>query len=522
MEFQTLEKVRLTAGKARPLLFRGRDLPGKSLRSGPPVAFVNRAVYTTIKQRTAVKNKTPAARRRFSRRTVLKGVTAGAAAAALAYGLDRSGLVGLQSPGLPEPDKAQMTYRTNPNSGDNVSLLAFGCMRFPMRPEATGPNGPQIDEAAAFRLVDYALAHGVNYFDTAYGYHGGVSEEVTGKALERHPRDAFFLADKMPGYLNPTRDEAKTIFETQLARCRTDYFDYYLLHNLSTVEQYRQVYESNGVLDLLLEMKKTGRIRNLGWSFHGDRPMLEYILSRDVHWDFAMLQLNYHDLLNEKMFLNFVPTRPITPAPVKWMLETTVSTGIPLMVMEPLLGGRLARLNRKALTILQEESPQAGAASWAFRYAAGLPNVLTILSGMTYMEHLQDNLRTYSPFVPLSEGETAALKCALDIFITQENIPCTACGYCMPCPYGVDIPAVFTHYNHCVDDGYIPKGARNADYEKARRAFLVGYDRSVPELRQAFLCTGCGKCTPLCPQRIDIPDRLARLGKFVEGLRSEV
>jgi predicted aldo/keto reductase-like oxidoreductase len=234
-----------------------------------------------------------------------------------------------------------------------------------------------------------------------------------------------------------------------------------------------------------------------------------------------MVQLNYHDLLNR-----IVPStgrfQAYEPAPAGWMLETMVSSGLPMMIMEPLLGGRLARLTRKARTILQEENPRASAASWAFRYVAGLPGVLTVLSGMTYMEHLRDNLRTYAPFEPLSARETASLKRALDIFITQDNIPCTGCYYCMPCPYGVEIPAVFTHYNHCVDDEYIPKGARDADYEKARRAFRVGYDRSVPEFRQALRCTGCGKCAPLCPQRINIPDQLARLGKFVEGLRSEV
>jgi predicted aldo/keto reductase-like oxidoreductase len=197
-------------------------------------------------------------------------------------------------------------------------------------------------------------------------------------------------------------------------------------------------------------------------------------------------------------------------------------TSIPLMVMEPLLGGRLARLNKKALTILREEQPQSSAASWAFRYVASLPNVLTVLSGMTYMEHLRDNLRTYSPLAALSERETATLRRALDIFITQENLRCTACGYCMPCPYGVDIPAIFTHYNYCVDDEYIPKGERNADYEKARRAYLLGYDRSVPELRQALRCTGCNKCTPHCPQEINIPQEMTRLAKFVEQLRTQV
>lgn len=195
-------------------------------------------------------------------------------------------------------------------------------------------------------------------------------------------------------------------------------------------------------------------------------------------------------------------------------------SGLPLIVMEPLLGGRLARLNKKALAVLQTERPQASAASWAFRYAAGLPNVITMLSGMTYMEHLQDNLRSLAPYEPLSDREMHTLKAALDVFLTGANIRCTTCGYCMPCPYGVDIPAIFAHFNRCLDDEQIPKGARDAEYEKARRAYLVEYERSIPELRQAERCTGCGVCLKHCPQMIPIPEEMARLGKFVENLRT--
>jgi predicted aldo/keto reductase-like oxidoreductase len=423
---------------------------------------------------------------------------------------------------LPEIPADKLTYRINPRNGDRISLLAFGCMRFPVLPEATRPGGPEINEAAATALVDYAMAHGVNYFDTAWRYHGGKSEVLIGKALKRYPRKSFFLADKMPGAIDPSPEQAKEIFRTQLERCQVDYFDYYLLHSVRSVASYKRTYEEHGVLDFLLEQKAAGRIRNLGWSFHGDKEVLDYLLASPIDWDFAMVQLNYHDLL-----YGYVPRAAIlksvsTPAEPRWVFDKMLKTTIPLMVMEPLLGGRLARMNRKALTVLQEERPQASAASWAFRYAAALPNVLTVLSGMTYMEHLRDNLLTYSPFAALSERETEVLQRALALFVTQENIRCTACGYCMPCPYGVDIPAVFTHYNHCVDDEHIPKGARNADYEKARRAFLVGHDRSVPELRQAMRCTGCNSCTPHCPQEIDIPKELARLGKFVEQLRTQV
>jgi predicted aldo/keto reductase-like oxidoreductase len=396
-------------------------------------------------------------------------------------------------------------------------------MRFPMLPQASRPTGPEINEAAATALVEHGMAHGVNYFDTAWRYHAGMSEVMTGKALKRYPRESFFLADKMPGALDPALKQAKEMFQTQLERCQVEYFDYYLLHNVRSVAAYKRTYEEYGILDFLLEQKAAGRIRNIGWSFHGDKASLEYLLTRPVNWDFAMVQLNYHDLLHKyepraSLLRNFVGT----PAEPIWVLERMRTTDIPLVVMEPLLGGRLGRLNKKALTVLQAEHPQASGASWAFRYAAALPNVFTVLSGMTQMEHLLDNLRSYSPFEPLSERETEVLQRALALFVSQENIRCTACGYCMPCPYGVDIPAVFTHYNYCVDDENLPKGERDAAYEAARRAFLVGYDRSVPELRQAMRCTGCNLCTPHCPQEIDIPKEMDRLGKFVEQLRTQV
>ena len=462
-------------------------------------------------------------RKSLSRRAILKATGAGILGGMALYGMHALKL--LPEKVTPQPDipTDKMTYKINPRNGDRISLLAFGCMRLPVLPAATRPSGPEINEAAATALVDYAIEHGVNYFDTAWRYHGGMSEVLIGKALKRYPRESFFLADKMPGAIDPTLEQAKDLFRTQLERCQVDYFDYYLLHSVRSVASYKRTYEEYGILDFLLEQKATGRIRNLGWSFHGDKEILEYLLASPADWDFAMVQLNYHDLLHgyapRASLLKNITSNPAEP---RWIFEKMLKTNIPLMVMEPLLGGRLARLNKKALTILQEELPQASAASWAFRYAAALPNVLTVLSGMTYMEHLRDNLLTYSPFEPLSERETATLKRSLEIFVTQENIRCTACGYCMPCPYGVDIPAVFTHYNYCVDDEHIPKGERNAEYEKARRAFLVGHDRSVPELRQAMRCTGCNTCTPHCPQEIAIPEELARLGKFVEQLRMQV
>ena len=456
-----------------------------------------------------------------SRRRLLQAAGAGVAGGAVLYGLDKLRLLPSFEKPLPVPAAESMTYRQNSKNGDKISLLGFGCMRFPMLPGADSPTGPEVNEQGAFALIDYAMAHGVNYYDTAWPYHRGVSESVVGKALQRYPRESFYLADKMPTYLLPTLDQAKEIFEKQLEKCKVEYFDYYLLHAIRFVEDYQTVYEKNGVLDYLLEQKKQGRIRNLGWSFHGNTETLEYLLSRNVQWDFAMVQLNYHDMMHEyKIAPNQARFIPKDPAPTQWMFEKMQQSGLPLIVMEPLLGGRLARLNKKALAVLQAERPQASAASWAFRYVAGLPNVITMLSGMTYMEHLQDNLRALAPYEPLSEREMQTLRAALDVFLTGANIRCTTCGYCMPCPYGVDIPAIFAHFNRCLDDEQIPKGARDADYEKARRAYLVEYERSIPELRQAERCTGCGVCLKHCPQMIAIPEEMARLGKFVENLRT--
>lgn len=457
----------------------------------------------------------------FSRRGLLKAAGAGVAGAALLGGLDKLGLLpSLGDSPLPEPPTDKMTYRLHP-SGDKVSLLAFGCMRLPVLPEATSPRSTAIDEAATFALVDYALAHGVNYFDTAWGYHGGASESMMGKALKRHPRNSFYLATKMPTYLEPTLAQAKEIFATQLQKCQVEYFDYYLLHSLTSRAGYQKTYEQQGILDFLLEQKAQGRIRNLGWSFHGDQETMEYVLSRDVAWDFVMVQLNYHDLLHQYAPAPFQRIRAQEPAPAQWMYDSLQQSGLPLMVMEPLLGGRLGRLNKKTLAVLQQERPQDSGATWAFRYAGGLPNVLTVLSGMTYLEHLQDNIRAYAPLEALSEREVTVLQKALSVFVTAENIRCTTCGYCMPCPYGVDIPSVFLHHNNCLDDEQVPKGTRNEDYAKARRAYLVNLSRRVPELRGAAHCTGCNKCVKLCPQFIDIPGEMARLGNFAEELRTK-
>ncbi|MBQ7586312.1 MAG: aldo/keto reductase [Desulfovibrionaceae bacterium] len=427
---------------------------------------------------------------------------------------------GISREGKTPPPKDKMTYTTTSRSGDKVSILGFGCMRYPVMPGESSPRSQNINEAAAFELVDYAIDHGVNYFDTAWGYHGGASQIVTGKALHRHPRDKFFLATKMPGYLNPTLARAKEMFETQLTNCQVEYFDYYLLHNLSLVANFQRTYEQEGVLNYLLEERKRGRIRNLGFSFHGDKEMLEYALTRDVPWDFVMVQLNYHDLLHQLIPNPFIKKNVPTPAPTKWMLEKILDSKLPFVIMEPLLGGRLARLNGQAKQILQAERPDDTPASWAFRYVAGLPNVLTILSGMTYHEHLEDNLATFSPYVPLSAHEHQVLEKALQSFVQADNIRCTTCGYCMPCPYGVDIPAVFKHHNDCLDDNLVPKDPSQVSYHELRTKYLNSQMRRIPELQTASHCTGCGQCLSKCPQFINIPEEMLKLHNYTKSLRT--
>jgi predicted aldo/keto reductase-like oxidoreductase len=456
----------------------------------------------------------------WSRRNFLKGIGAAAAGGVIYQGLKTLKLLP-QGRELADPPKDQMAYRTNPKTLDKVSLLGFGCMRLPMIPGAQSPNGSEIDVPTAVSLIDYAYDHGVNYFDTAWPYHRGNSEVVMGEALKKYPRSSFYVADKMPTFAKPDLDKAKEIFRTQLERCQLEYFDYYMLHNIMTVEDYKLVYEENKVMDFLLEQRKEGRIRNLGFSFHGDKETLDYLVETDVDWDVAMVQLNYHDLMHAYEIPKWRRSDRL-PAEPRYILERVTARKLPMVIMEPLLGGRLSRLSRKAVNILQGEKPQSSPASWAFRYIGSNPDVLTVLSGMTILDHVKDNLRTHAPFETLSEREMGVLKQALDVFITQENIPCTACGYCLPCPYDVNIPAVFTHYNICVDDEYVPKGSRTEEYEKARRAYLVSYDRTVPELRQASHCTGCGVCLEHCPQGIAISEQMARLSKFAEDLRSQV
>ena len=415
----------------------------------------------------------------------------------------------------------EMTRRPNPKTGEKVSLLGFGMMRLPFKGGEDGREGGEtVDQEEVNRLVDYALAHGVNYFDTSPAYCQGQSERATGAALSRYPRDRYFVATKLSNFSPDTwsHDASVAMYRNSLKELRVDYIDYLLLHGVGMggMEELNHRYLENGVLDFLLKEREAGRVRNLGFSYHGDIEVFDYLLARHdkYRWDFVQIQLNYLDWKYAKQ-INSRNTD------AEYLYGELEKRGIPAVIMEPLLGGRLSNVPDNIVARLKEREPERSIASWAFRFAGTFPGVLCVLSGMTRMEHLQDNLRTYSPLEPLTQEEFQFLLDTATMMMKFDTIPCNDCKYCMPCPYGIDIPGVLLHYNKCLNEGNVPASAQDPRYRAARRAFLVGYDRSVPRLRQASHCIGCNQCSPHCPQGIDIPKELHRIDAYVEQLKQE-
>ena len=408
----------------------------------------------------------------------------------------------------------KMTMRENPKTKEKVSLLGYGCMRWPTLP-APEKGGNVIDQEAVNELIDYAMAHGVNYYDTSPVYVQGWSEKSTGIALKRHPREKFFVATKLSNFSNFTRENSIEMYHRSFENLQVDYIDYYLLHSIGNggIETFRARYIDNGMLEFLIEERKKGKIRNLGFSFHGTKEVFDEVLAMHdkVHWDFVQIQLNYLDW-------HYASGNNVN---ADYLYAELEKKQIPAIIMEPLLGGRLSKLPDHLITRLKQRAPEASVASWAFRFAGSFPGVLTVLSGMTYSEHLQDNLRTYAPLVPLTEDDRLFLDQTADLMKQYPTIPCNDCKYCMPCPYGIDIPAILLHYNKCVNEGNLPTSKDNVTYRESRRAFLIGYDRSVPRLRQASHCIGCEQCVSHCPQSIDIPAELHRIDQYIEQLKQE-
>ena len=438
---------------------------------------------------------------------------AAAASAALAYGCKPGNQPGPmeRARSLADISPEKMEYRTNPHTGDNVSLLGYGCMRLPMH--QISDTEEEIDQDTWNELVDAAIEKGVNYFDTSPAYGRGLSERATGIALSRHPRNKYFVATKLSNFRPETfsREASIAMYHNSFKELQVDYIDYYLLHavGLGGMQSLHSRYLDNGILDFLLKEREAGRIRNLGWSFHGDVRVFDQLLAMDIKWDFVQIQMNYVDW-------EHASGRNVN---AEYLYTELAKRNIPAVVMEPLLGGRLAKVPAFIAGKLKQQRPEASIASWAFRYAGSPSGILTVLSGMTYKEHLIDNLHTYTPLIPVTDKEKELLEEVARMFLQYPLVSCTECAYCMPCPYGIDIPAVFAHYNRCINEGNYPQSKQDENYKKARRAFLIGYDRSVPRLRQASHCIHCRKCEPLCPQRIHIANEMDRINQFVEQLK---
>ena len=400
-------------------------------------------------------------------------------------------------------DQVKMTYRVQHGSGEKISLLGFGMMRLPD------------DQEEVDRLVDYAIAHGVNYFDTAPMYKGGRNEDQTGRALSRYPRDKYYIATKMSNQNQRLWDfdAAKEMYERSFERLRVDYIDYYLLHSIGGggVDGLKGRFLDNGLLDFLLKEREAGRIRHLGFSYHGDVSAFDWLLDRqdEYHWDFAQIQMNYLDWRHASLNKNGWRR----DADAEYLYDKLEKTGVQAVIMEPLRGGALGRMNDDLMARLQAVRPDDTPASWAFRWVASHPNILTTLSGMNQMEHLEENVRTFSPLEPCTEAENVLLAEIADVMAGFPTIPCTTCSYCMPCPFGVDIPGNFAYYNDAVDQKILPLPDKtSADYMARKQQFADGLLKALPDKSQwANQCTDCEACLPKCPQQIRIPNQMARI-----------
>lgn len=364
--------------------------------------------------------------------------------------------------------------------GEKLSRLGMGNMRLPT-------TDGKIDKVKAQAIIDYLMAEGVNYYDTAYMYHGGESEKFVGKALRKYPRDSYFLATKMPSSELDKGRSPQEIFEEQLAKCGVDHFDFYLLHNMSENSYDVFTSEEKGVIPYLLEQKKIGRIRHLGVSSHAKPETLKKFLDLcHEAMEFVQIQLNYLDWDMQD---------------AKSQYEIISSYELPVWVMEPCRGGRLASLSPAADKVLKDAAPEASIASWAFRWVHSLDNVGVVLSGMTQMDQAVDNVKTFSQGKNLSEVENGTLMKALDLFRSEVNVPCTVCHYCDGCPMGIDIPAVLALYNN---------------FQLNKSPFIrMQLDKLSAGPAD---CIACGACKPKCPQNISIPEVMAEFAAEIEKL----
>ncbi len=370
-----------------------------------------------------------------------------------------------------------MYTRTYKTEGPELTLLGLGCMRLPTKAEG---DKTVIDEEKALAMVDVAYKSGINYYDTAYFYHDGASESFMGKALARYPRESLHIATKMPISFLKEEADLERIFNEQLDKLQTDYFDFYLCHALSA-DGFAKM-EKLGTYEFLARKKAEGKIRRLGFSFHDSPEVLKTIV--DAHeWDFVQIQLNYLDWEMQRAGEQY---------------QVLTDAGLPVVVMEPVRGGALADLGEEGNAVLKAARPNWSPASWALRYVASLPNVMMVLSGMSSMEQLTDNIATFGDdFAPLTEAEQAVLAEALAAFRKRTFVPCTGCKYCSECPMSIDIPTVFTRYNQYALHKHAPAFAKHLE--------------ALPEGSRPADCLSCGLCAERCPQHIAIPELMSRI-----------
>ena len=358
--------------------------------------------------------------------------------------------------------------------GKKISLYGMGAMRLPV----VEGDDSRIDESATFEMVDYAMEHGVNYYDTAWGYHGGNSETVMGRALARYPRESYYLADKFPGYDLSNMDKVEEIFEEQLRKCGVDHFDFYLFHNVCELNIDSYLDPKYGIHDYLMEQKRNGRITHLGFSVHGSfEVMRRFLDAYGKDMEFCQVQLNYVDWEFQD---------------AKAKIELLRSMGIPCWVMEPVRGGRLANLADPEAAVLRAMRPDEAPVAWAFRFLQSMPEVTVVLSGSSNMEQMRQNIAICEEDRPLDGKEMEGLISLARNMVDAKSVPCTACKYCLShCPKGIDIPRMIELYNEHVftGGGFIAPMALAA----------------VPADRQPSACIGCGKCADVCPQQIYIP-----------------
>lgn len=377
-----------------------------------------------------------------------------------------------------------MVYKTFQDL--KLSALGMGAMRLPV----LDGDDSKIDEQAAFEMVDYAMEQGVNYYDTAWGYHSGNSELVMGKALNRHPRESYYIATKFPGYDLSNMDKVEEIFEEQLKKTGMEYFDFYLFHNVCEMNIDAYLDEKYGIYDYLMKQKENGRIRHLGFSAHGSYDVMKRFLDaygKDM--EFCQIQLNWLDWDFQD---------------AKAKVELLNEYRLPVWVMEPVRGGKLvslAKVHEKKLTALR---PDEKVVAWAFRFLQTLPSVTVTLSGMSNMEQLQENIKTFEEDKPLNDEEMETVLSVADDMIKGIVLPCTACRYCTThCPQGLDIPNLLELYNeHSVTGGgFIAPMALMA----------------VPKDKQPSACVGCRSCEQVCPQSIKISEAMQ---DFVKKLQA--